>query len=68
MLVDFASCSYLGLGQNKIVTEPLSAETTLLGNFPISRTRLILDIEYELNELLGNIFCDYFNSIIFTSF
>jgi len=58
-LIEFASCSYLGLDQdNRVIEAGKSAMDTYGVNFAIARTRLRADNLDSLEEKLSTIFCN----------
>ncbi|WP_186646736.1 aminotransferase class I/II-fold pyridoxal phosphate-dependent enzyme [Fluviispira vulneris] len=60
-LIDFASCSYLGLDLDERVIEASQHELENFGvNFAIARTRLRVKSFVILEDLLQKIFCDSF--------
>lgn len=66
-LIEFSSCSYLGLDQDARVTKASSDSVNKFGvNFAVARTRLKTSNNIELETLLSKIFCNA-SVTIFTS-
>ncbi|HEV2614264.1 MAG TPA: aminotransferase class I/II-fold pyridoxal phosphate-dependent enzyme [Gammaproteobacteria bacterium] len=64
VLIDFISCSYLGLDLDKRVIEASSNNIYKCGvTFPAARTRAVVESFGVLETLLNKIFCDSFSTI-----
>lgn len=66
-LIEFSSCSYLGLDTDDRVMNAVIDSIHRFGvSFPISRTRMVIDRLQLLEDLLSSMFCGS-HAIIFTS-